>query len=151
MLLGLIFPCAGLVVIILLGIRNYRYRSIKRQSAKWPVTRATIEKGEAKFNGAFLSLFAGRVPKSLFGYSYEVEGIRYIGFFAIARNIGVALGEDSDIQEKLTGKSLIVRYDPQHPRRSFVVDREVLGKEVQQGPDWLPKSLNTYGSEEYNP
>jgi len=133
----------------LLGIRNYGYYSIKRQSANWPVAQATIEKGEAKFNGPFLSLFAGRIPKSLFGYSYRVEGIRYVGFFAIARNIGVALGEEWDMQEKLNGRSLTVRYDPQHPQRSFVVDREVLGKEVQQSPDWLPKSLNVYGSEEY--
>jgi len=75
-----------------------------------------------------------------------VEGVRHIGFFAIARNIGVALGEDSDMQEKLSGRSLTVRYDPQHPHRSFVVDREILGKEVQQDPDWLPKSFNIYGS-----
>jgi hypothetical protein len=137
------------MILLLLRVRNYRHYCLKCQSVAWPVTQATIEKGEANFNGPFLSLLTGRVPKSLFGYSYKVEGVRYIGFFAIARNIGVALGEGWDMEQKLNGKSLTVRYDPRHPQRSFVVDREVLGKEVQQGPDWLPRSLNHHASGEH--
>jgi hypothetical protein len=147
--LGLIFDCALLLMLLLLGVRNYRYYSIKSKSVNWPVTQATIEKGEGKFNGPFLSLLPGYVPKSLFGYSYKVEGIRYIGFFAITGNIDVALGEEWDRQEKLNGKNLIVRYDPHHPQRSFVVDCEVLGKQVQQGPDWLPRSLGPRASGEH--
>src|ERR1700730_5666459 len=49
MLLGLIFPCACKALILILGVRNYRYYVIKRQSAKWPVAEATIEKGEESF------------------------------------------------------------------------------------------------------
>ena len=128
---------------LILGIRNYRYYYIKRHSETWPVTQAAIQKCEAKSTGPFFSLWARKIPKSLLGYSYHVQGISYIGFFAVARDTYGSLGEAREIQEKLDGKSLTVRYDPARPQRSFVVDREVLGREVHQGPEWLPSSLNT--------
>jgi hypothetical protein len=128
---------------LVLGGRSYRYYSIKRRSINWPVTQGTIQKGEAKFIGPAFSLWTSKIPKSLFGYSYEVNGARYIGFFAIITDTKGALGAGPDIQEKLDGKALTIRYDPMHPQRSFVVDREVSGNEVHQGPDWVPLSLSS--------
>jgi hypothetical protein len=141
--LAMVFLCSLLLMMVLLGGRSCRYYFIERQSANWPSTQAIIQKCEAEFHGPMFSLWATKIPKSLFGYSYEVEPVRHIGFFAIERDIGGALGVAWDIQKKLDGKSLIVRYDPKHPNRSFVADREVFGKQVHQGPDWLPFSLST--------
>lgn len=131
---------------LFLGVRDFRYYHLKRYSESWPTTQAVIQKCEAKSSGPFLSLWAGKVPKSLFGYSYQVEGIAYIGFFAVLRDQGGAFGAAWDLQEKLAGNSLTVRYDPTRPQRSFVVDSEVLGKEVHQGPEWLPRSLTALTS-----
>ena len=144
MFVSLLFLGLFLVMTLILGVRNYRYHYVKRRSEAWPVTQAITQKCEAKSTGPFFSLLTGKIPKSLFGYSYNVQGISYIGFFAVARDTYGSLGEAQEIQRKLDGKSLAVRYDPEHPQRSFVVDREVLGRDVHQGPEWLPASLNTF-------
>ena len=144
MLVSCLFLGFFLVMTLILGVRNYRYHYIKRHSETWPVTQAIIQKCQAKAIGPFFSLWMQKIPKSLFGYSYNVQGISYIGFFAVARDTYGSLGEAQEIQERLDGKSLAVRYDPVHPQKSFVVDREVLGRDVHQGPEWLPASLNAF-------
>ena len=131
--------CAFWAMLVFMAIRNYRYHLRKRGSKEWPVLTATVQKSEGPFQGPFLSIFARKVPKSLFGYSYTVGGVRYIGFFAVARDSGLAA--ESELQQKLDGMSVSVRYDPEHPGRSFVVDSEVSGKDIHQSPDWIPRSL----------
>lgn len=131
--------CVLLISILVQAGRYSRYRSQKRKSVNWPTAQATIRKGEANFRESFLSLSAGRIPKSLFGYSYEVSGDRHIGWFTIACGPGL---ESQVLQDMLDGKIVTVRYDPDHPQMSFVVDRDVLGQEVHQGPEWLPPSLD---------
>jgi hypothetical protein len=112
---------------IYMGVRNYRYSLLKQRSQGWPVVEAIIQKGDATFSGPFLSLSAGKSPKSLFGYSYTVAGLRHFGFFAVYREDGMSALE---LQERLAGQKLSVRYDPDCPSRSFIVEREILAKPI---------------------
>ena len=96
MFFGVIFPYGFLLLLLLLTGRDLRYLIAKRRSVNWPTTQATIQKCEAQLHGPFFSLWTSRIPKSLFGYSYVVGGVRYIGFFATARSL--ALGEAAEMQ-----------------------------------------------------
>jgi hypothetical protein len=121
-----------------MGVRNYRYSVLEQRSQGWPVVEAIFQKGEATFTGPFLALFARKLPKSLFGYSYTVAGLRHFGFFAVYREDGMSALE---LQERLAGQKLSVRYDPDFPSRSFIVEREILAKPIHQNPDWIPASI----------
>jgi hypothetical protein len=121
-----------------MGVRNYRYSVLEQRSQGWPVVEAIFQKGEATFTGPFLALFARKLPKSPFGYSYTVTGLRHFGFFAVYREDGISALE---LQQRLAGQKVSVRYDPDCPTRSFIVEREFLGKPIHQNPDWIPTSI----------
>jgi hypothetical protein len=118
--------------------RNYRYSLLERRSQEWPQVEAIVQKGEARFRGPFLAVSAGKVPKSLFGYSYAVAGLRHFGFFAVYRENGISAFE---LQDRLAGQKVSVRYDLDCPNRSFIVEHEILGKPLYQNPDWIPTSI----------
>ena len=120
------------------GVRNYQYSLLEKRSLAWPRVEAVVQKGEARFRGPFLALSARKVPKSLFGYSYTVDGLRRFGFFAVYRGNEISALE---MQEQFAGRKVSVRYDPNFPNRSFVVDREILGEPIYQNPDWIPASI----------
>jgi hypothetical protein len=124
--------------IVYTGVRNYRYSRLELRSQEWPLVEAIVQKGEARFRGPFLALSARNVPKSLFGYSYAVDGLRRFGFFAIYRGNGIS---SLEMQEQFAGRKVSVRYDPNCPNRSFVVEREILGEAIHQNPDWIPASI----------
>jgi hypothetical protein len=136
----LIFKIGCVALAVFLAVRNLRHLLERRRSRTWPITQATIDRGEAKFHKPFLNLFSGNAPTSLIEYSYSVENNHYVGYFVIVRSLDLA--KASNILGELNGKLLNVRFDPEHPKRSVVVDREVLGKAIHQGPDWLPRSLD---------
>jgi hypothetical protein len=140
-LVQIIIPIVAVALIgsmIYMGVRNYRYSLLEQRSRKWPIVEATIQKGEARFHGPLLSLFAGKLPKSLFSYSYTVAALRHLGFFAVYREDGISALE---LQDRLAGEKVSVRYDPDCPTRSFIVEREILGTPIHQNPDWLPASI----------
>jgi hypothetical protein len=119
-------------------VRNYRYSLLEQRSQEWPFAEAIIQKGEASFRGPFLAVSAGRIPKSLFGYSYTVDGLRHFGFFAVYRGNEISALE---MQERFAGRTVSVRYDPDFPNRSFIVERDILGEPIYQNPDWVPASI----------
>jgi hypothetical protein len=119
-------------------VKRYRYSLLKRKSESWPVAQGAVQKSQANFGGPLFGS-ATKVPKSLFGYSYTVAGVRYFGFFAVARQINDL--SDADLQRRLDGKTVRVRYNPQDHRQSFIVDSEIDGKQIHQNPDWIPRSL----------
>ena len=120
------------------GVRNYRYSLLEKRSQAWPRVEAVVQKGEARFRGPFLALSAKKIPKSLFGYSYIVDGLRHFGFFAVYRGNEISALER---QERFAGRTVSVRYDPDCPNRSFVLEREILGEPIYQNPDWIPASI----------
>ena len=120
------------------GARNYRHSLLEQSSQAWPLVEAIVQKGETMFRGPFLALSARKVPKSLFGYSYTVDGLRHFGFFAVYRGNGISALE---MQDRFAGRKVSIRYDPNRPNRSFVVEREILGEPIFQNPDWIPASI----------
>jgi hypothetical protein len=62
-----------------------RYYFLEHRSRSWPVTVGTIQKSEAVFQSSFFTLYTSKIPKSLFGYTYTVAGVRYVDFFAVVR------------------------------------------------------------------
>jgi len=84
-------------------------------------------------------LYTSKIPKSLFGYTYFVAGVRYVDFFAVVRR------EDTQdawgLQEKLDGTNVNVRYDPERPYRSFLANSEIFGKQIHQSPEWIPPAI----------
>jgi hypothetical protein len=128
---------AILLPIMLIGLsyvvfHDLRYTIRKRASKNWPSVEATIDSGVVGFQGPLSSLpsFVYRVH---FTYSYRVNGFQYSGrFFLLAgsRKAG------QEFRQALAGKSFLVRYDSRQPGVSLLVDREMKGKRVMQGPSW---------------
>jgi hypothetical protein len=129
---------AFVVSMVYMLVRNYRYSLLERRSQEWPLVEAVIQKGEAVYRRPFLALSSGKLPESLLGYSYTVAGLRHFGFFAVYRESGISA---LALQERFAGRKMSVRYDPDCPNRSFIVEREILGKPIYQNPDWLPASI----------
>lgn len=138
----IIIPILAAVVLlgcmVYMGVRNYRYSLLEQRSQEWPLVEAIVQKGEPIYRGPFLALSGGKIPKSLFGYSYTVDGLRHFGFFAVYRRNGI---DALQMQEQFAGQKVSVRYDPNRPNRSFVVEREVLGEPIYQNPNWIPASI----------
>jgi len=72
--------------------------------------------------------------RSLLGYAFKVNDEPYWGLFVLA-------AEDMEVAEKLQkqadGKRVTVKYDPENPEISLLVDKELLGRRVVQNPPWL--------------
>ncbi|HEY1489538.1 MAG TPA: DUF3592 domain-containing protein, partial [Verrucomicrobiae bacterium] len=96
-----------------------RYEIRKLRSGNWPVTQATVQKGEILPKGATKFMY---VPwRSLLGYAYEVSGQSYWGYFVLA-------AEDASSAEQLQraadGKAVTIRYDPKNPKTSFLAESD---------------------------
>jgi len=72
--------------------------------------------------------------RSLFGYSYLVNGERYAGFFAFAPH---NMEEASLLQRKLEGQPITIRYNPARPSISVLADRQIEGLRAMQTPQWV--------------
>lgn len=73
---------------------------------------------------------------SFFGYRFIVQGVNYIGRFAVLAK-EVRAGE---LQTKLTGRSIDIRYNPSDPNVSVVAelhDPLFDGLSATQNPDRL--------------
>jgi hypothetical protein len=100
--------------------------------SRWPPATATVHMAGAEYiEGSETELGYNR---SLFGYSYEIDGVRYAGLFAIAARDAE---EASLLQHKLDGQSVSVRFNPARPGVSVLVDREIEGFRAMQTPRWL--------------
>jgi hypothetical protein len=119
----------GLSVMVFLDLR-YTFR--KRASENWPSMEATIESATVGGRGPMLAL-PRLIYRVYFRYSYCVNGIAYVGcFFLLAgdKKSGEAL------QQALTGKKVVAKYDSRHPEVSFLSDQQFMGKRIMQGPGW---------------
>jgi hypothetical protein len=87
-----------------------------------------VEGGRAN-NAAF-------VYRSVFGYVYSVNGSRYVGLFVIV--VG-SEEKASELQRRLDGVRVTVRYDPSHPETSIVqgLPGEFAGLVANQDPMWV--------------
>ena len=111
---------------------DVRYTLRKRASKNWPTTAAMIDSGIVGFRGPL-----SRLPRILcrvhFTYSYSVGGLKHNGrFFLLVQ--GENAGEE--LRQELVGKNVFVKYDDGKPGVALLIDQELAGKRVMQGPSW---------------
>jgi hypothetical protein len=113
-------------------IPEFRHYLALRRSRNWPLVHGSIQKGETlqPNSGKYMQL-----PwRIVLGYKYVVNGCPHFGFAAVA-------AEDMYAAEKLgkqaDGRVVSVKYDPENPGISVLVEREIDGRPVKQDPMWL--------------
>jgi hypothetical protein len=111
---------------------DVRYTLRRRASKKWPATAATIDSGIVGFRGP-LSGLPRIFYRVYFGYSYCVGGLQHNGRFFLLANSKNA-GEK--LRQEIVGRNVRVKYDDRKPGVALLVDRELAGKRVIQGPGW---------------
>ena len=106
----------------------------KWNSANWPLTGATIQKGQIGRGGP--TKYAALVYRSVFGYVYSVNGTRYAGLFVII----VGSEEKAyELQRRLDGVRVRVRYKVSHPETSIMksLPGEFANLVANQDPVWV--------------
>lgn len=121
-----------LVLLICAYFPFFRYRLRKLQGRKWPTVVGMIQRGEVRRGGP--TRFQALVYRSVLGYSYIVNGLRYAGFVVI---IGKNQDDAEALQKQCEGKSVTVKYDPQNPDSSFLVEGQLLDRSLLQNPFYL--------------
>ena len=98
------------------------------------MTDATVQRGQIGRGGP--SKYAALVYRSVFGYVYSVDGSRYVGLFVIVFG---SEEKASELQRRLDGVRVTVRYDPSHPETSIVqgLPGEFAGLVANQDPMWV--------------
>jgi hypothetical protein len=128
-----IFFFALLALILVWCAIQFRYYFVRQWSRRWPSVTATIQRGEvSRVSGPKGSVAFG----SFFGYAFALNGARYVGLFALIGNEE----HGQNLQNKLAGKEILVRYNPGNPNVSFVgdiYDSRFEGLTATQNPQWL--------------
>jgi hypothetical protein len=128
----IVFQLAVLAGIVYMFFVDARYTLRRRASKNWPATAATIDSGIVGSSGPLASL-PSILYRVHFTYSYQVNGLQHSGrFFCLTQ--GKQRGEE--LRRALVGKSVSVRYDVRKPEVALLVDDELAGKRVMQGPSW---------------
>jgi len=128
---------AILLPIILIGISymvfaDVRHTLRRRASKNWPTTAATIDSGIVGSRGS-LSGLPSILHRVHFTYSYCVGGLRHSGRFFLlvnSKNVG------EELRQELVGRNVPVKYDDRKPGVALLIDQELAGKGVMQGPSW---------------
>jgi hypothetical protein len=122
----------ALVSIALRGIvPSVRQQLRMYRSRKWPTVQGIVQKGELirAGPGKYLKL----PSRALFGYSYSVGSVLYVGFFVVL----TGLEPDQELRRRIEGRHVTVRYDPKKPNISVLVDKELDEHSIVQDPLWL--------------
>jgi hypothetical protein len=111
---------------------DVRYTLRKRASKDWPTTAAKIDSGVVGFRGPLSSL-----PRILyrvhFTYSYCVGGLKHSGRFFLLVN---SKNSGEELLRNLIGREVLAKYDGRKPGVALLIDQELVGKRVMQGPSW---------------
>jgi hypothetical protein len=68
-----------------------------------------------------------------FTYSYCVGGLKHSGrFFLLANN----KNSGDELLRNLVGRNVLAKYDDRKPGVALLIDQELVGKRVMQGPSW---------------
>jgi hypothetical protein len=105
-------------------------------SRRWPTIHAIVERVAV---GRIVGPKGSWMYGSFLGYTFVVQDVRYSGHFAV-----ISSEERSrNLQDKLTGATLGIRYSPTDPSRSIVADPYdplFEGLTVTQNPEWLDQA-----------
>jgi hypothetical protein len=109
-----------------------KYFLRKWKSREWATIPGIVQKGEILRGGP--TLHSGIRFRSMLGYAYKVDGVRSAGFFVL-----LAGSQDTaeHFQREFDGTMVMVLYDPKHPERSLLQERELKGRQILQNPIWL--------------
>jgi len=112
--------------------KQIRYFLRKWKSREWPTIQGIVQKGEILRGGPTVD--SGIRYRSMLGYGYKVDDVRFAGFFVL-----IAGSQDTaeQFQREFDGNTVMVRYDPMHPERSLLQERELNGRQILQNPIWL--------------
>lgn len=121
-----------IVSIALLGIvcavpaRWIWRRSQAKKADSWPTADATVESGaiEVVFRDK-----GSKVELPVFSFSYKAAGGYYGGRFALLPYI---TDPGMSVIDRMIGRKLLVRYDPQRAERWFIPDELIEGCRIEQ-------------------
>jgi hypothetical protein len=115
------------------GFVQIRYLLRRYRRNRWPSAEATIQQG------AIGKIYFGKgatAPASFLGYAYNVQGVRYGGYFALYGGEAIV----QKLHKGLAGASIQIRYNPSDPNTSFLLnysDFRFEGLKATQSPEWL--------------
>ncbi len=105
----------------LLGFAKPVWRWFQRKRAEtWPATQGRVEATEINQSKRFPTSTSLSIAS--FRYVYEVGGTKYIGIHK--KQFGTDEESDNFLRD-LTGKEVMVQYDPEQPSHSFVLDSSI--------------------------
>jgi hypothetical protein len=130
-----------LFLLVLFGVPYTRYFLRRADIPEWPITSARVEKTESQ-SGPPREVYPVRVPMPLpitatqlvpyhcrFRYVFLADGSLYEGSFVLlAQNAAEAYALAGALQDQ----TILVKYNPRHPKDSVVADERILSKRVLQ-------------------
>lgn len=129
MLLAVVFVVAGSVAVAVTAwvVSLYRQRQLLEQAEQWLPVEARIESGALE--GTHES---GKILLPTFAFSYQVSGEYYSGRFSLMPKAFPTTEILESIIDRLSGRKLLVRYQPAHPGVWFIPDEFIDGLKVEQ-------------------
>jgi Protein of unknown function (DUF3592) len=105
-----------------------RLRKLAEKAREWPAAEASIQSG-----GLEGTKTSGRVVLPTFGFSYQVSGKYYGGYFSL-RHMDSPLDEaDKEaLIGRMIGRRIMLRYDPRKPDVWFIPEESIEGCKVEQ-------------------
>jgi hypothetical protein len=129
MLLAVVFVVAGSVAVAMTAwvVSLYRQRQLLEQAEQWLPVEARIESGALE--GTHES---GKILLPTFAFSYQVSGEYYSGRFSLMPKAFPTTEILESIIDRMSGRKLLVRYQPAHPEVWFIPDEFIDGLKVEQ-------------------
>jgi hypothetical protein len=104
-----------------------RQRRRVEEAAEWPSVEARIESGALE-----ATLETNKVRMPTFAFSYEVSGNYYSGRFSLMPKGFPSEADTEPIIERMKGRKLELRYDPNHPEVWRIPNEFIDGYKVEQ-------------------
>jgi hypothetical protein len=106
----------------------------KWNNRSWPSIDAMVQRGQVGTGGPTRNALL--VYRSVFGYVYSVDGKQYVGMFLL---IFRTEEKAHELQHRLNGARIKIRYDPKCPETSVVqsLPLEFADLVVNQDPQWV--------------
>jgi hypothetical protein len=129
MLLAVVFVVAGSVAVAVTAwvVSLYRQRQLLEQAEQWLPVEARIESGALE--GTHES---GKILLPTFAFSYQVSGEYYSGRFSLMPKAFPTTEILESIIDRMSGRKLLVRYQPAHPEVWFIPDEFIDGLKVER-------------------
>lgn len=129
MLLAVVFVVAGSVAVAVTAwvVSLYRQRQLLEQAEQWLPVESRIESGALE--GTHES---GKILLPTFAFSYQVSGEYYSGRFSLMPKAFPTTEILESIIDQMSGRKLLVRYQPAHPEVWFIPDEFIDGLKVEQ-------------------